>query len=505
MGNQIRFGAIIAYINIALNLVVNLFLTPFLISSLGDSDYGVYKIIQSFSSQLSIISFGIATLVTRNVVYYNTLGHEKKEEKENFLFMSRFISLILAIIVVCAGAVLYFSIDSLYSSTMTADELVTAKILFVILVANVAITILCDPNNGMVRAHERFVIANGVNTMRIILRAILIIILMNIGVGSIGIVSVDFLLSTVILIVLSIYCRFGLKEKAKFHFWDGTLLKESLGFSFAIFLQAIINQINQNLDNVILGAMVAPTTVTLYSCALTLFSSFTSLVTVIGSMYGPTATKLVAKGADGKQLTEFAIEPSRIQCMIACLALAGFTLFGKNFIDLWLGSGYEDVYAVTLILIIPAMLPLIETVTNNILDAMLKRMVRSIILLGMCAVNIISSIIFIRMFGYIGAAIGTALSYIVGHGILMNIYLYKSVNINIIQLFIGVFKGVLPASIISIVVGIPFTIFLPSSFVGFVAKVVIFVFVYSIIMYFWGMNNNEKSMVQNLINRTIHR
>lgn len=503
MGKQIKLGAIIAYVNIAMNLIVNLFLTPFLISSLGESDYGVYKIIQSFSSQLSIISFGIATLVTRNVVYYNTLGVEKQTEKENFLFMSRLISYILVIIVMCSSSVLYASIDPLYSNTMTPDELATAKILFIILAANIAVTILSDPNNGMVRAHEKFVIANGINTLRVVLRVTLIIILVGMNVGPIGIVLVDFMLSSVIFILLSIYCRHGLKEKAKFHYWDGKMLRVSLVFSSAIFLQAIINQVNQNLDNVILGAMVAPNTVALYSCGLTLFTSFTSLVTVIGGMYGPKATKLVAQGATAKELTEFAILPARIQAMIACLAVTGFILFGANFINLWLGPGYEDVYVITLILVIPAMLPLVETVTNNILDAMLKRMARSMILLGMCIVNIITSIIFIRIFGYIGAAMGTALSYVVGHGILMNIYLYKIVHINIIQLFVGVFRGVLPACTVSVIVGLPVALFLPSSFVGFAFKVVIFLLIYAIAMYVLGLSDNEKNVVNSIIHRLI--
>lgn len=501
MKNQIKFGAIIAYINIVLNLLVNLFLTPFLIKSLGETDYGIYKIIQSFSSQLSIISFGIATLVTRNVVYYNTLGSEKQKEKENFLFMSKLISYILAVVVVCAGVVLYFSIDTLYSNTITPEQLKTAKILFVILVANIAVTILCDPNNGMVRAHEKFVIVNGVNTVRVILRVIFIVILMKLGVGSIGVVSVDFVLSTAILVVLSVYCRHGLKEKAKFHFWDGKMLKESFMFSIAIFLQAIINQVNQNLDNVILGAMVIPATVTLYSCGLTLFSSFTSLVTVVGSMYGPKATKLVARGANSKELTEFAIGPSRIQAMIAGLATSGFILFGRNFIDLWLGEGYEAVYQVTLILIIPALLPLIETITNNILDAMMKRMARSLILLGMCVINVFTSVIFIKMFGYIGAALGTALSYIVGHGILMNLYLYKSIHIDVFRLFTGVLKGTLPACIVSVIAGVPIACFLTDTVGGFVLKIVIFVFIYAIIMYLLGMNRDERLMVKGMLKK----
>ncbi len=505
MEKQIKLGAAIAYANIVLNLLVNLFLTPFLINGLGDTDYGIYKIIQSFSSQLSIISFGISTLVTRNVVYYNTLGEEKKKEKENFLFMSQIISYILAGVVVCAGTFLFFSIDKIYSKTLSSEGIETAKILFTILVANIAVTILCDPNIGMVRAHEKFVIANGINTVRVILRITFIVILIKLGVGSIGVVSVDFVLSTLILLVLSVYCRRGLKEKAKFHFWDTKMLKESFLFSSAIFLQAIINQVNQNLDNVILGAMVLPAIVTLYSCGLTLFSAFTSLVTVVGSMYGPKATKLVAKGADGKELTEFAIEPSRIQAMIALLATTGFILFGKNFIALWVGEGREEVYRITLILIIPALLPLIETVTNNILDAMLRRLARSLILAGMCVINVISSIVFIKIFGYIGAAFGTALSYIVGHCILMNIYLYKSIGLDVLRLIKGVFKGILLASIISIIIGIPVSMFLPESIIGFVAKVAVFALIYAVVMYFIGMNKDEKAMVNSMVNKVIRR
>ena len=92
---------------------------------------------------------------------------------------------------------------------------------------------------------------------------------------------------------------------------------------------------------------------------------------------GPRATKLVAEGADGEKLTDFVIEPARIQMIIASLCIMGFSLLGRDFIQLWLGKGYEDVYKITLILIVPVVIPLIESVTNNILDAKMKRMARS--------------------------------------------------------------------------------------------------------------------------------
>lgn len=82
-------------------------------------------------------------------------------------------------------------------------------------------------------------------------------------------------------------------------------------------------------------------------------------------------------------MTDFAIGPGRIQTLIALLGILGFIVVGKDFIRIWMGDGFDDVYIITLILIIPALIPLIESVTNTILDAMMKRMARSIALLGM--------------------------------------------------------------------------------------------------------------------------
>ena len=41
MNKQIKYGSLIAYLNIALNLVINFALTPFMLSHLGSSEYGV--------------------------------------------------------------------------------------------------------------------------------------------------------------------------------------------------------------------------------------------------------------------------------------------------------------------------------------------------------------------------------------------------------------------------------------------------------------------------------
>ena len=499
MNKQIKYGSLIAYLNIALNLVINFALTPFMLSHLGSSEYGVYKIVQSFTGQLAIMSFGLGTVATRYVVLYNT--QKKKKDKENFLFLIYMIAALLGFGVIVIGAILYGCMDVIYAKSLTSSELYVAKKLCFILVINVAFSILCDAFFGIIRAHERFVVSNILSTFRLVLRLLAIIILLNLGVKSIGIVITDLSITILILLFSVIYVKFKLKEKAKYYKFDKKLIVEIATFALAVFLQAIVNQVNQNLDNTILGIMTSTSIVTVYSIALTLYTCFISLVTALSNMFGPKATKLVAKGVSGEQLTDFAIGPGRIQTLIALLGILGFIVVGKDFIRIWMGAGFDDVYIITLILIIPALIPLIESVTNTILDAMMKRMARSIALLGMCVINVAASIILIKMIGFIGAAIGTAISVIVGHGIIINLYLHRCIGLNVPRMFKEIFKGLLPAFLLCLAIGYLISLIPGSNIVFFGIKVVLLVIEYGMIMYMFGMNEIEKQYIKNMIKR----
>lgn len=496
MKGQIKGGAIVSYFNIVLNMAISMFFTPFLISSLGASEYGVYKIVQSFSGQLSIMSFGISILIVRNLVYYEE--KKQRDEKENFLFFALLASYILCVAILAVGAVMFFMIDGMYQNSLTAEELIIAKKLFVLLILNIALTVICDSYLGIIRAHEQFVIAYGFQTLKLVMRISIMIILLNAGVKSVGIVLADCLVSAIMWILSAIYGRHVLKEKPKFHYWDKALIFQCISFSAAIFLQAIVNQVNQNLDNVILGIMTNARTVTMYSLSLSLFTSFNSMVSVVGGLFTPKATRLVAQNADGDRLTDFVVRPGRVQLMLAGLAISGFILFGRNFIYIWVGDTYQEVYFLTILLLISSVIPLVETVTTSILDALLKRMGRSVILIAMCMINIIVSVVLIRKIGYWGAAIGTAISFIVGHGILLNIYLKRVASLKIKKMFSGIVNRIFPAIVLATVVGIPVS-FLPNTMVGFLLKVCIYCMIYLVIMYFIGMNTSERDLCRSFV------
>lgn len=495
--NQKRIGVIIQYINMATSMAISIFLTPFLIHILGDSDYGVYRIVQSFAAQLSFMTFGISILVTRNVVKYNMLG--QKREKENFLATAYIIAVILAILVVIIGGILFLGIDSLFSKSMTEAELFQTKKIFWLFIANLSFTILIDSVVGLVSAHEKFAVRYGALLLKNVLRVIILVVALQIFRNSLVIAIVDLLCSILLFIFYYIYGTFVLKESAKLHSLNLKEIKETMVFSTAILLQTIVNQVNQNLDSVILGAMTNTETVTMYSNALVIFTSFNSITLIVSTVFVPSATRLVVGKASSEELTDFVVKPGRLQCMIGSLILSGFFIFGKEFIRFWVGERYIGAYGVALLLMVSTFIPLVQNMTNSILDAMLKRMGRSIIAISMAIINVAISIVLIKRIGYMGAAIGTALSYIIGNGILMNIYLFKVTKINLRKMYVGILSRIWIVSIICTIAFIPCHYIRYQSVWTLLLMIVLYMIVYCVMMYLFGTKKYEKEYAKNFL------
>ncbi len=506
MINQKKVGIILSYFNTVLNMCVTMFLTPFLISSLGESEYGVYKIVASFASQLVIINFGIGSLVTRFVAKFNAL--EQKKEKENFLFMTLIISLVISASIGMVGYSLSAGVDSLFGASLTDSEIQLAKNLYLVLVTTTVISVFRDMFSGIMLGHERFVASRLIALGRIVFRVVAIIVLLKCGFTSMSIVVTDLVIAVVITIVEMMYCFAFLKEKIKFYYWDKKEFVLCLSFAGALVLQSIVNQVNQNLASVILGATITENVtavVTLYSFALVIYNTYGNLTSVFSGVFVPQVTKMVVKDATPKQLTDIVISVGRYQMMIAGAVIFGFILCGKNFLSIWVGEEYTDAYWPTLILIIPVTIPFIESVAIAILDAKMKRMVRSIVLVIMALFNVISSIIFIKLFGYMGAAYGSALAMLLGHGLIMNLYYHKKIGLNIKRIFLEISKGILPSAVITAVVCAPISIFVKNTLIGFIAKGSVFILIYGLLLYFFGMNKTEKDTTVGAVLKVVNK
>ncbi len=501
---QRKLGVVLQYSMLLLNTLVGILFTPFVVGSLGAAEYGLYQLVASFAGYLGVLDFGIATTLARYVVKFRTAG--QKENEENYLFMSFIQTCCFSMAVILIGAVLYFFLSSIFGGTLNALEMSKAKLLFIILVINTSLSLIDHYFWGIQISQERFVYNTSEKIIKILLRVCLITLLLKQGMDSIAIIAVDLALTVLMLTCDVIYAFKVLHVKLKYYFFDKSLFKETFMFAFFIFLQAMVNQITMNTDKVILGIMTTTTVVAVYAVAMQIFSIYNSLSSAVQSVFLPKSTQFVHSDKNGEQLTDFAIRPARIQFMLLGLALLGFVLIGKDFVLCWMGPTYLDAYYITLIIMIPGTIELTENIIVSIVLAKNKNGFRTSVLACIAVFNVITTIILIKMIGVMGAPIATAISYIIGHVIVMNIYYKKKIGINIGRFAKEVLKGTILALVITLCVSLALLNFIIiSGWIGFFIKALIIVTIYGVALALIGLNQKEKGFVKAILKKIIFR
>lgn len=504
--SQKKKGIILSYINLLMSMVVNIYLTPMLIMNFGDTDYSLYKVIYSFAGPLAMFHLGISTIVTRSIVRNKECGNGEIVKKQNTMAMSFFASVLMALVVVIAGVIMYMAIPDMYGNTYSDEAVILGQKIFVIFVASSVLHMLTDAFSGCVIGHERYVVSGMIPLAKTTSKLILQVVLLKCGFGVIFVALVDLIIALGIFFYTVFYAVFVLQEIPKFHYFDKKQLIEIVSFGLAILLQAFVNQVNNNMDIMILGAFITEKSViTMYSSALAIYTIYTSLVSVITNYFLPQATKLVICHASGRELTDFVIKPGRFQAIIAVMCVGGFVLFGYNFISIWIGSRYSGAYWIILVLMLPVTISLVENAAIAILDAAMKRIYRSIVLVVMALLNLVLSIVLVQKIGFWGATIGTVGSLFLGNCVLMNLYYAKVFHIEIFRMFRQIFKGILPAGGISATLCLPLALFLPNTALWFIIKCCCFVVVYALCLLTFGLNSDEKLMIRSMIRNFRHK
>src|SRR5699024_3635926 len=130
---------------------------------------------------------------------------------------------------------------------------------------------------------------------------------------------------------------------------DFRLLKEIGYFSFFIFINMIVDQINWSVDKFILGKYLGTTAVAIYSVGSQINIYYLNFSTSISSVFIPRVNRLVVEGNKQKEITELFTKVGRIQFMILWLIFINFVFYGQYFISVWAGDGYTISYYVTLL------------------------------------------------------------------------------------------------------------------------------------------------------------
>ena len=502
--NQIKIGAILSYVIIIVNMLIGVLYTPILTAKLGQTEYGLYSLVTSIISYLTILDFGFGNAIIIYTTRYKNNNEIDKEQKLHGMFF--IIYTVIGIIVGIIGAILWLNVDNLFGNTMGADELEKAKILMGILTFNLVVTFPLSIFSSIITSYEKFIFSKLLNLTRIILNPIVMLVLLNFGFKSIALVILTTVLNIGTLILNFIYCKKKLNIKLKFGKIDFKLLKEIMAYSVWIFLNSIMDKINWSVSQLILGVYSGSVAVAIYAVSNQLNQMYMSFSTAISGVMLPKVTKMESNNATSEEFTDVFIKTGRVQYIVMALIITGFVLYGKEFITMmWVGQDYVQSYIIACILMIPLTVPLIQNVGLDILQAKNKYKFRVMVLMFFAIVNVILSIILSKLYGGIGAASATAVSLICGQIIFMNIFYHKKIGINIIEFWKNIFKMTIPI-VFAVILAILLKNILHITNIGIlVFEIFVYVIIYGLIVYRFAMNNYEKELILKPINKILRR
>ena len=299
-----------------------------------------------------------------------------------------------------------------------------------------------------------------------------------------------------------VYCKQKLHIKLKFGKIDIKLLKEIMAYSVWIFLNSIMDKINWNVDQFILGTISGTAVVAIYSVASQLNQMYLNFSTAIAGVMLPKVAKMEEQKATDEEFSQVFIQTGRIQYIVMALIMSGFVLYGQEFINLlWVGPEYSQSYIIACILMLPLTIPLIQNVGLNIIQAKNQYKFRVIVLFVFAIFNLIVTVFLAKLYGGIGAAIGTSLSIICGQIIFMNIFYYKKTHINIPEFWKNILKMSIPVLVVAFFGVIIKKVWTIDNNLKLVIQILIYTVLYLGIMWKFGTNQYEKELVTKPLNK----
>lgn len=490
--NQLKTGVALNYVLIIISTLVGLLYTPYMLRMMGQSEYGLYSLVASVISYLTILDLGFGNAIVRYTAKYRAEG-KKKEQYEMFgMFLLLYTG--IGVISLIAGGVLYFNIDNLFGHTMSVDELQKARILILIMIANLAITFPMSIFGSIMTAYERFVFPKMLNILRIALNTAVMIFLLSKGYKAVAMVVVQTIFNVITLVINYIYCKTELHIKICFGKFKWGFLKEVAIYSFWIILNIIMDRIYWSTGQFVLGIVSGTLAVSVFAVAIHLENMYMQFSTAISGVFLPKVTGMVTTNASSKELSDLFIKTGRIQNYIMSLLLFGFLVFGKPFIALWAGEEYSGSYIITCLFFIALYVPLIQNLGITILQARNQMKFRSLLYISIAFISLILQFMMAKIWGEIGCAIAICGALILGQGIIMNVYYSKVQAIDIRRFWCEIIKMDIVPILVSVVFIIAQHYFVLDCWLYLAVGIGLFSTVVIFLEYRFCLNENEKEL-----------
>lgn len=394
-----------SWFSLGINILVGIFLSPFILHRLGNTAYGAWVLVFSVTGYYGLFDLGVRSSIIRYVSTYTaTNDTDALTRLINTSLAAYTASGVLAMVltVVVSGYV-----DSLFR--MPADFVTTARQLFLIVGASVAIGFPAGVFGGILEGLGQFYIVNGTNLAATILRAALIVAALTHGGGLIAVAIITVALPLVGAAVRAVFVLRVLHLRFGWRWVDRGSLRTIASYSGVSFILMIAYKLRVKTDEIVISTFLSVTAVTFFSNGDRLVDYTAEVVSSLAQIFVPMSGQSDAKG-DMDRLRQIFVAGNRACALVVFPITATLIILGKSIITAWVGARYVTAsYPVMLTLLIPFAFGMAQGASPRILFGMARHRSLAWVTAMEGIANLVLSILLIRPFGLIGDALGTAI------------------------------------------------------------------------------------------------
>jgi O-antigen/teichoic acid export membrane protein len=394
-----------SWFSLGFDVLVGLFLSPFLLHWLGDTAFGIWVLIFSITGYYGLFDLGIRSSVVRYVSKFTAT--DDIEDLAKLINTSLFTYSCIGVFSLLVTVFLSFYVDHIFKIPPEFHS--TARWLLLMVGASVGIGFPLGVVGGYLDGLQRFYVNNWANIAGDVARLVLIILAVRHGRGLLTIAAITVLLPILLYVIRGIIAYRILRVPFGLKYVDRATFRTMANYSGVTLIIMIATQLKFKTDNLVIGTMISAAAVTYFSIGARIVSYAQQMVMALAQNFLPLASQSEATG-NTNRLRKVFLAGNRVCAFTAFPITVTLLILGKSVIEVWVGKRYVATsYSVLVILIIPATLMWAQAASGRVLFGISKHRTWAFVTLGEGIANLVLSIILVRFYGIVGDAWGTAI------------------------------------------------------------------------------------------------
>lgn len=498
---QIKIGGIISYLTIGFSIVAGLIYTPWMISIIGKSDFGLFTLATSLVTMVTI-DLGLSQAVTRFISKYR--AEKDTESIQKFLGITFKLFIGLAFVFLLSLTIVYFNIEKIFIK-LTPGEIEKVKVLLSIAGLYSVISFPFHPLDGLLVSGERFIFLNSTQLINRVLNVALIVVALLMGYGLYSLVVVNAFCGILVIIMKLYFLKKKDPQQVAWKSFDTKMTREIFSFSIWVMVISISQRLILNITPSILGITTGSADIAVFSVAMSIEGYVWSFASVFGSMFLPRVSKLIyGDKPDPNAIQELMIKVGRIQFVILGAIVSIFLVAGKDFFLNWVGLDFERSYLIALFLIVPGLITIPQSIASTALIASNQVKYNAFSKIIIAVISISFSYILSQKLGATGAGLSIFIGNLIGGVLVINIIYSRVLKINIWEFFKRCQISMSFPFLAVLFVGYFLNSYITDvTWTNLIVKVLVLFIIYTLSAYYLAINRYEKDLILGVFRRVL--